>query len=102
MNDKLVRSGSGGLRAPRLGYGRVQFCTECAECGCGSLPAQLIDVVKERDIGPKRGERSKKYRPIPIACESVGKGARICSFYVPLAVVRRNRFKMLKLSEDSC
>jgi hypothetical protein len=38
------------------GASRIHSSRECVEGGRGAIPAQLIDIVEERDVSSKRGE----------------------------------------------
>src|SRR6202035_1195187 len=64
-----------------------------------AAPSQLVHVVEELDISPKRGESSKKYGVVPLATKGNGEGARVCGIHSPFAAVLRNRFKVKKLGE---
>src|ERR1700690_4401994 len=93
-------SGSHGPGAPALGNGCVQSSREFSEGGCGAVPAQLVHVVEERDVGPKRGKRAKEQRALQLAAKSVCERTRVGGVHVPLAAVQWDGFEMDKLGKD--
>jgi hypothetical protein len=58
---EVVRSVAGhGRLSPRCGARRVQSSRERGKERRGTVPAQLIHIVEERDVGPKRGKSAKE------------------------------------------
>ena len=58
------------LFASVFGSRGVQSSGERGESGCGPVPAQLVRVVEERDVGPEGGERAKEQRAVLLAGKS--------------------------------
>src|SRR3984957_5627992 len=104
MANVSVRSYSITLRRTnswplRLGFRRVEPCTQCGETRRWSVPSQLLHVVEERDVGPQRGECSKQHRLLALLGERMCQSAGAGCVHVPLAPVHRYRFQMAELGE---
>jgi len=96
------RCASGTMcRCPGLGNRRVQSSREIGESGCGAMPAQLLNVVEERDVGPEGGERTKKQCIVLFLRERLGQNPCTDDFHSPLTPVLGNGFEMRKLGKDS-
>ena len=71
------------------------------ESRCWAVPAQLIHVVKERDVGAERGQCPKKHCTVPFAAKRPCEGARVGGVYTPLAAIARDGFEMNELGKHS-
>src|SRR5438309_3033127 len=80
---------------------RVQSSRHCVEGVCWSIPAQLVHVIEEYDVGSKRGQCAKKHRAVSLPLKSVCEGKWVDDVHAPLAVVQRNGFKMEKFCKHS-
>src|SRR5271157_306740 len=102
------RSANGGARSragpwlPFSGTRRVQSSCKRVKSSCGSVPAQLIHVVNERNVGAERGQCPKKQCTVPFAAKRTCKGARVGGVHAPLAAVARDGFEMKELGKHSC
>src|SRR4030088_635576 len=83
-----------------FGNGGVQSSREIGEGGSGTVPAQLLYIVEEHDVGPERSEPAKKQHAVQSAEESVCEGTRIGGVHPPLQPVRGNGYEMGKLGKN--
>ena len=66
----------------------------------GSVPFQFVHVVKERDVGAERGERSEQQGVVAFAGECAGESAGVGGVDAPLAPVRRDGFDVDEFGEN--
>src|SRR5580692_6115616 len=92
-----VAGAPGGLWPTGFGHRRVQSSREFAESGSRSGPTQLVNIIEKLYVSPERGQRAKEDRVFPLTRQGIRKSARVGRVYMPLAVVRGNRFEMDKL-----
>src|SRR5581483_708967 len=81
---------------------RIESCRDWVKFWLRAVPAQLIDILEERNIGAQGCEFSEQQGLFALTAEGLGKNARICHIDAPLTPVCGNGFQMLKLGEDTC
>ena len=87
-------------RSPSVGNRAVQPDCKRSESGCGAVPAQLVNIVEEIDIGPERSKGPEKQCVVPLTRQRACEGARVGHVYAPVLPVRGNGFKMAELLEN--
>ena len=77
-----------------LGPSPIHFRGERLECGGWSGPAQLVDVVEDRDIGAQRREIAEQERPVAFAAERGRQRAGVGGVDAPGSRILGNRFEV--------
>src|SRR5215469_15256357 len=105
-HDRLLASRGPQLtRASGFGCGRVLNSRSIQSSGnrgkrrSRTLPAQLLHILKEQNIGSKRSQLSEQHCIIPVANERVSESTRVDHVHVPFTEVLWDGFKVNELGK---